>query len=627
MQEEDLDIKVSDCGCNYRCNCNELFQKCIDTLNNGSIKGGAHSGKKKSRKSSKKLDEENISHNILSELFTDTKKFKNIMTRIDNQDTSIFVKDYIRKHLMNTSQFATEDEIDQIKKRIFDNIKLFYTKQCKDKLPILGVMDNNVGKLIREKINISKYENAIDRSIIQSNNFLNLEKRDLMNYCNILNNNKITFGNRNSLANPVLVALFGHKLPILENLAIRNDTLELVESLYKISKRSDKLSSLDIEDRISFNNNETLFKFRLSDPNLLSQSKDNSIVDSELKRSLIHCLLRMAIIDLRDGKFNSEYNNLLNENISALNINYPGYTKTPSGYLDTIFRLFSFKPTSLLKNNVLENGFTETKVPYYNYNIDSINNIVSDSLNFNRPNLMSGQLLKDLIQANLLKNIYKNNASNEIKCSMLSNQQNVNVNDSVLDSIGIFVISVNRFANNPLGLVMDNRNIMTKDTLTIGNKVFKLRSAVLSTQYNKNICGRNKINNKYYNYTLLKLDNNKWFEYAPFKLQDDNELNKLKCDEVKNGINNILCLENKPLINNQSEIENFICQASNKFETMKYIKDLSDNVQNSFSIDNFLVDDIEAFRDINTNGVLLIYSIDLDTPGICMNPCNNNSVF
>src|SRR5690606_23380216 len=204
---------------------------------------------------------------------------------------------------------------------------------------------NNISSLIRSKIkNINNYENAIERSIIQSNNFINIENRDQINYCDLVSNQKINFGDRSSLVNPVLVSMFGIKLPILEQLAIRNDTLELMDTLSNINKKSRSNICMSSEDKINFNNNETLLKFRLSDPNLYMQgfnkiNNNNALMESETKRILNHCLLRMAVMDMRDGKFNSNYNNCLNDNIRALDINYPDYTMTQKGYFESIIRL------------------------------------------------------------------------------------------------------------------------------------------------------------------------------------------------------------------------------------------------------------------------------------------------
>lgn len=558
-------INIYECDCKSECKCKDVFSDSVHFFNNQDVyRGGFNkSATKKKNKSivtrsntkDTRMDVVRVGEGVIDELW----KSKNNLTlrqimAHNASATSNFLDKFIGNYIRNNTQesYYDSDSISKIYQYVMNNIRPFFINRFLNKIPIFTQHNKNlIDRLEHELSNgISNYENLIDQSILQSGNYSNLMRNTTMN-----NTSYFSFGDRKSLIDPVVVALFGNKLSILEELAINNDTLQATLSLTKLSNDELTTSSVD-----NFRENLNLIKLRLKETDMYDKSSN-----SEFKRIMVHANLRGAIVDLRNGKFNSKYAVLLNNIINTLQIGYSTFTNEPRGYLEAILRLFPYKPTTITK------GMTPS-LPFYYYEY-SVNNGDRFSA-FHEITNNSLQNAQMLAYFSTINGIF----INPIVSTPISAYEQLftgDHNNLVFDSVGILVISIDRSNDyNGFGRIIDKDIPVAFDrTLTsIRNKQFDLKSVVMESKYPM-INGRRNITKRIYRYAYIKLDNDDWFEYNPYEI-NKKTINELHNDDLLDYINEITREQYKTLRRFISNIDKINGANNNTVTRSRYVTDI-----------------------------------------------------
>lgn len=621
---------IMQCNCLNKCSCDNIYTKishCINTYTAGDLSKSLSVKKPKSNKKHgstysgiKSNDHKNlevIELSILDAIFDDSRLrtlFLNPVHKhlINTPVVKKFVHDYLQR---NPSISLTDEIINKVTFNVEKQIQNYYYNKCNELLPLFKLVKDKTDPLLFINKYIS-YNNAfVKRSIDQSKNYSFVKHPNYSNLQSDVLVPGIDVGNKMNLVNPVLVALFLNPLPILEHLVIYNDSYELIKSLKGVQ------NNVIDEQAKTFLYNINLLKFRLGDPNFFS---DDNLQTSELKRIAMHAILRSAIFELRNRKFNNYSFTLFEDLKNQVRFGYPGYTRSSIGTLDAILKMVSYKPTTIIKNNLFDkNNMIKESVYHYDYSFNNPNGI----LNFETSRETQSSII--LQSLNPLNKIFEDER-NKLGCTnLLSNFRNEN--KTIMDSTGILVINIDRtklhHIPGNITYQLNGQPINYADSITINNKIFQINSAVLVRQKYGN-CVPNIPNSKnIVTYTLVKMHNtNKWFKYDPEVFTDTNDFQKLNDENIVKYMKSYYefmgsCPSDGTSIDDLTidSIQQFL--RDNK-DQMPIIRSKLET-KNDFMLDNFYITDDEARSEIITNSTILIYSYGPNINLVkCSDPCD-----
>ncbi|QZW33571.1 MPPV-249 virion core protein P4b [Magpiepox virus 2] len=196
--------------------------------------------------------------------------------------------------------------------------------------PLLAIYyntDSRIGdqmKLLETTFIPSRYQALIDTTRFQSTNFV-----DMSTSSDIL----FRFKDQDSIGyiHPILVALFGVKLPALENAMVLGDSYSVMKQLFN-SKRVKP-------------ENYMLLINRFTEDNPIIFTGVNDSISSEIHRASIHTMIRKAILNLRLGIFYCKDNDLLDNHLmKIIHIDSSQMMADEEQILASILSIVSFRP-------------------------------------------------------------------------------------------------------------------------------------------------------------------------------------------------------------------------------------------------------------------------------------------
>ncbi|ARE67722.1 SWPV1-213 [Shearwaterpox virus] len=194
-------------------------------------------------------------------------------------------------------------------------------------MAIYSHSDNKIGdqlKILETTYSPSRYQALIDTTRFQSTNFV-----DMSTSSDIL----FKFKDQDSIGyvHPILVALFGVKLPALENAMVLGDSYSLMKQLYN-SKRVKP-------------ENYMLLINRLTEDNPIIFTGVNDSISSEIHRASIHTMIRKVILNLRLGIFYCKDNDLVdNYLMKIIHIDSSQMMADEEQILASILSIVGFRP-------------------------------------------------------------------------------------------------------------------------------------------------------------------------------------------------------------------------------------------------------------------------------------------
>nr|WCB87056.1 CPPV245 virion core protein P4b [Cooks petrelpox virus] len=187
--------------------------------------------------------------------------------------------------------------------------------------------DNKIGeqlKLLENTYDPSRYQALIDTTRFQSTNFVDMSTSSDMLF---------RFKDQDSIGyvHPILVALFGVKLPALENAMVLGDSYSLMKQLYNSKKVKPE--------------NYMLLINRLTEDSPIIFTGINDSVSSEIHRASIHTMLRKTILNLRLGIFYSKDCDLVDNHLmKIIHINSSQMMADEEQMLASILSIVGFRP-------------------------------------------------------------------------------------------------------------------------------------------------------------------------------------------------------------------------------------------------------------------------------------------
>ncbi|QRI42958.1 virion core protein P4b [Cheloniid poxvirus 1] len=194
-------------------------------------------------------------------------------------------------------------------------------------IAIYSHSDNKIGdqlKLLETTYSPSRYQALIDTTRFQSTNFV-----DMSTSSDIL----FKFKDHDSIGyvHPILVALFGVKLPALENAMVLGDSYSLMKQLYN-SKRVKP-------------ENYMLLINRLTEDSPIIFTGVNDSISSEIHRASIHTMIRKVILNLRLGIFYCKDNDLVDNHLmKIIHIDSSQMMADEEQILASILSIVGFRP-------------------------------------------------------------------------------------------------------------------------------------------------------------------------------------------------------------------------------------------------------------------------------------------
>lgn len=546
---------------------------------------------------------------------------------MDNEMIYKHIQDYINRYLENNKiNYLSTTLFDEIYNYIYKNMDNYYMKRCYKSLPLFTFKINNINfkDLLKYtyEFNEKSYENVINNSIIQSENYTSFLSPPNKILSNFLFESKINLNASriDELVSPVLVALFLTKIPILENLAIKNDS-------YLLSKAINEHNNRELLEK-----EYDLLLYRSADPNEFTVNVSSQ--QSELYRITLHMLLRFCIMKLRNGIFNDPIFSKFNHYITQIKYNYPGYTSTPKGILHTILKIFSFTPiTGISKTLFKDSSIQSTYIYKYDTEIDNGFTIDQDYFNSVIKNKHQMEILRNKILEPILNTSLNTSSLDMSICKYLSSKENI---FNILKVSGLLAIDIDRFYVNKYGFlnnVFDDKLLTFDFKLNIDLVPFVFRSAIcIKPVYNPNSCDNVKYSS-YNTFTIVKIDD-KWFKYDPSLFINIKERETIINDSIKRFIQEVKHMTNDSSVetenddrvldniedtNNCMTISDFISNYKEFYPSFeKYISDVNNLI---FSRSGFLINQSQAIDEISKYGILLLYVQDVNMEPVCFNKC------
>lgn len=568
------------------------------------------------------LDFKKLVDKIIGEIFK-LDNFKEILFKYPHNETLPTVI----KNIIRSNNFVFGSEQKSLTPKIIDDLILHitadifpqYNKKCFMDSSIIKLAEMDIETMFNKFVGRSmlSYSRIITDALVrQSRNYVDINKRDDTDFLSDYRNT-IYMGNGKNLVHPVVMALFGPKLPMLEELAVYSDSYEVLTLFKKVLTKS-----LTPDDYDTYMLNSFLINKRIDIPQPFIPDIDP--ITSEIQRIIIHSLLKICIFKLRSGVFNDDKFTLFDSIVQNIYLYYPNYTSTAKGMLEVIFTIFNyfpiitvkqyFKNLYLYKKGDVYTSFNEGSKTSFSDIIYNPSSRLGD-LDFTRRliEMFNGNYLGTKLLPSL------NPASSDI-CSTYSTglPRFNNESNKVIAADYILAVDINRFATYKLF----KRVILNiDDTLTINNFTFSLRSAVCR-KFTEEVCFSRLRRLNYY--TLVKLEDGRWFKYS--KDNYENNLIDLKVKKLLNGINadtsflnhynaNVGNDADEPITNLTNEIvKQYIGFRGNYNEVLSI---LNGNI-NVFQNDYFIIDNATAMKEISTDAVLLIYASNKPV----INPCD-----
>jgi hypothetical protein len=216
---------------------------------------------------------------------------------------------------------------------------------------------------LEETLNDYSYANVVRDAHLQSIEY------DPDNFSKLL----LTFDS-DHLLNPLLYALYFHRLPVIEKLTIESDAYSLLKS---ILRRKDRLKSTNANYELS------VARWLEKIPVLFYHK--NSIGDNEIERVMAQVLLKKAVIDFRRGSLSSEASSqLFSELEKVILYNSSISSDKTERMLSAFCNVFAIKPIQIYTDSPT----SEVKrCDYFTYELSNgrfinFNSVkLSDSLN------------------------------------------------------------------------------------------------------------------------------------------------------------------------------------------------------------------------------------------------------
>lgn len=426
----------------------------------------------------------------------------------------------------------------------------------------------------------------------------------------------ISFGNNNDFIDPVIFCLFANKLTILD---------DLINSVDPFSVLSDMI----VNKRISDDNKFIMF-LKASDPSdfITGETKISSSEERlrhELYRLMFHNMIKMSVLNLRQGKWYSHVSGEISKIISK--IHFKSYRTEEEKILSAVLSSIPFKPILATKANDPMTSVPEA-VEFIEYDImrNRMTNM-KDALRLD--NSVFNNVNYDPVSRRLCIN-KRSLVVEERNCAYLEDIRNIgpllgnnlalnflskNIsNNTALLANGTFFISIprvmkksmSRFFNSGSKNVVIDDPVEILDDINIGGDIFSLVGAVCCKTFENSgiyeICATKEYIGRYcYN----KVDDG-WVKYDPFNMSVPNLKNHvIERILMKSGFESI------------EDLKNGLSRDDLPFSTKQKIKNLS---KNKFSINDFICSSAEAKDDISRYGTLLIYNSSLFDPILC-DPC------
>lgn len=437
---------------------------------------------------------------------------------------------------------------------------------------------------------------------------MSIQYKNLQNLDGAIFNDIISFGNNNDLIDPVIFSLFANKLTFLDDLVNMVDPLSVLTDMIvnkKINEENKFIMFLKASDPADFITGET------------RATNTDTRLKHEMYRLLYHNMLKMIVLNLRQGKWYSHLTGEL-QKISS-KINYKCFKSEEERILSNILSCIPFKPVLITKANDSIISIPES-VEFIEYDIRR-NRMSSLKESLKLDNSLFNNITYDTVTRRLCV-VRKTIVKEEKTCAYINDLGNVGPflgthfpldmlrnslsNSTVLLANGIFPISIPRvqrkslstFYNSGVKNVVVDDFIEIPDDLTIGSEVFTLVSAVCcKTLENSGIYDLCSSKEYIGRYSYNKVDDG-WIKYDPYAMQVPFLRNKI----IEKAVLNIEGVENL------EQVRGFLTghgDAQLSFAFREKIKHLHNN---QFALQDFKCDNETAREDIARHGTLLIYN-------------------
>ncbi|QRY18974.1 ORF-104 [Teiidae poxvirus 1] len=194
--------------------------------------------------------------------------------------------------------------------------------------------DSRIGeqlKLLENTYANARYQALIDTTRFQSSNFIDMStSSDLL----------FRYKDSDSISyiHPIFMALFGVRLPALENAVVLGDSYSLMKQLYN-SKRVKPENYMLLINRLTED-----------DPILFTGITDS--ISSEVQRASIHAMLRKTILNLRLGIFYcKDYDLVDNYLMKIIHINSSQMMADEEQILASVLAIVGFRPALVSVTN------------------------------------------------------------------------------------------------------------------------------------------------------------------------------------------------------------------------------------------------------------------------------------
>lgn len=598
--------------CQNRCDvCRKIYMLVnnMEVSNEDYEKGGK---KKQKRKPEKEIDflEKPSYFNIQN---IDTSKIERLGKKaiydLINQNillsANTLSKDIIETILRNYSTDINNFEYDALVKYIEDNTPYVLKQQILKTHPYFSL--SNLNKIVLDKqmelleviYKSHSYQTCNFNSRIVSKQYKNLSSLDSGFIRDV-----VSFGNNNDFIEPVIFCLFANKLTFLDDLINNVDPLTV-------------LTDMIVNKKITEENKFRMF-LKASDPTDFITG-DTKIINGEVRlkhelyRLIYHNMLKMIVLNLRQGKWYSQLSGELSKITNK--IGFRSYKTEEEKILSTVLSCVPFKPILVTKTTDPISSVPES-VEFVEFDImrnrlgsikeslklDSsvFNNISYDSLT-KRLCIVRKSIVKEEKNCAYLGEIGNLGPflGNKLSFDMF---RNIN-NNSVLFANGVFFISIPRIHKKSLSRFYNSgaKNIVLDDPIdipddpTIGGEVFSLIGAVCcKTLENSGIYEMCSSKEYIGRYSYNKIDDDTWIKYDPFAMSVPYMKNKIIEDSLR-----------KLFREQNVEIENFVIDNDTPYAIKEKIKNISND---KFSIKDFLYNGGHVKDDISRYATLLVYN-------------------
>lgn len=616
-------MNSNDCNCLGKCSCGDKRKEYLsDTVSfiNTYRAGDINELSKRVRTVRKTKKSSSSSSSLLTQLAMDIIRDmmdKPILKDLLVNPNAIIDLDTVKRYIQSYSfknhdkRVLSDSELGSVVKYVTERFSRMYQERCIGVLPILKFADISRHDKLLAGFDKDNYMNIIMKSIAQSEGYNSIiyNRKDELDILQAPEIKVCQEMPSNLLA--VVLAMFLPKLPILEHLVVFSDTYELNCLLSKFYHQKSKA---DMNDFSLLEYNSDLLKLRLGDPNNFSQSPD-SLKSSEEKRMEAHCLLRTAIMDIRNNDFASKSIKKLDKIFKSINNKYVGYTSTPKGMIEQIMKMVSLKPTVVFRTDMLNGGVKKENVYMYSYKFNAPNGVVvidSNTLRMQQ-NLLMARMdpMKNLLSQTM-------HYPTPIPCSTIFSQA-IPEEVSLLSSNGLLVIDIDRFnkASFPFrNMEYNNLPISFEHKLNLNSKTFNLTSAIAYKPV-KTGC-RYAVRKSYKICTLVKVSDDKWFKFSPdmFSESDVADIRRNNLISYMNHINQLLGQEDVITDLSPEIIKSFI--QNKDVDMVDRLMTVYNKPVSSISVDQCIISDLEAEQIITTMGIFLFYASEHKYPQQCI---------